>query len=84
MNFGTYRCFTLVFISDQSVHIKINESMLFGKLFGNLFSEFVAVGSWSDMNDGGFDVNVYVGHCLFETLNSIYFDTVGVAFQERN
>ncbi len=84
MNFGTYRCFTLVFISDQSIHIKIDESMLFRKLLGNLFSKLVTVSSWSDMNDSGFNVNVDVFHGLFKTLNSIYLDTVGVAFQERN
>ena len=62
MNFFTNWRFSLVFISDQSIDIQVNEAMLSGKFLGNLLSEVVAGSSWSDMDDEG----------LYLVINSVH------------
>ena len=75
MNFSTNCCFTLILISNQSINIEIDKSVLLWKLFGNFFSKFVAVSAWSNMNDCWFNVNVDVWHSFFKALVGVNFNT---------
>jgi len=58
--------------------------VLLGKLLGNLFSKFIAVSAWSNVNDCWFNVNVNVWHSFFKALISINLNTSRITLQERN
>ena len=50
VHFDTDGSLSLVFISNEGIDIKVNESMLGGELIGNFLTEVVAVSTWSDLD----------------------------------
>ena len=84
MNFSTNSSLSLIFITNQGVDVKVDVAMLSGELLRDFFPELVAVGSWSDVDDGGLDVLVDVSHGLFKALIGVHKHTVGVRLKERD
>jgi len=68
VHFDTDGSFSLIFISNESIDIKVDETVIGGELVSNFLTKIIAVSPWSDVDGSWFNLSIDFDHGFFGCL----------------